>query len=135
MITVFYDGSCGLCSREIAHYRRIAPDGVFDWCNIVQHEAHLAREGVAVQDAMQSLHALDHYGRIHTGVDAFVLIWQHIPSWHLAATFVSQPIIKTIAAALYRYFADWRFRRGTACKIDRTTPKQTACVGKELVNR
>ena len=30
MITVFYDGKCGLCSKEIKYYRRIAISGVFD---------------------------------------------------------------------------------------------------------
>ena len=29
MITVFYDGKCGLCRREIAHYMRIAPAGIY----------------------------------------------------------------------------------------------------------
>ena len=34
MITVFYDGKCGLCAREIGYYRRIAPDGVFVWQDV-----------------------------------------------------------------------------------------------------
>lgn len=30
MITVFYDGKCGLCSKENNHHRAIAPDGIFN---------------------------------------------------------------------------------------------------------
>ena len=29
MIKVFYDGKCGLCSKEINHYRKIAGAGIF----------------------------------------------------------------------------------------------------------
>ena len=28
-VTVFYDGKCGLCSREINHYKKIAPNGKY----------------------------------------------------------------------------------------------------------
>ena len=28
MIEVFFDGKCGLCSKEIAYYQSIAPSGV-----------------------------------------------------------------------------------------------------------
>ncbi|MEC9079196.1 MAG: DCC1-like thiol-disulfide oxidoreductase family protein, partial [Pseudomonadota bacterium] len=31
MITVFFDGKCGLCSREIRHYQKIAPAERFCW--------------------------------------------------------------------------------------------------------
>ena len=27
LVTVFYDGKCGLCSKEINHYKKIAPTG------------------------------------------------------------------------------------------------------------
>ena len=27
--TVFYDGKCGLCSKEINHYKKIAPNGKY----------------------------------------------------------------------------------------------------------
>ncbi|MDV2858555.1 DCC1-like thiol-disulfide oxidoreductase family protein [Oceanimonas sp. CAM02] len=31
MLTVFYDGRCGLCDREIAFYRRRAKPGSVRW--------------------------------------------------------------------------------------------------------
>ena len=36
MITVFYDGKCGLCSKEINHYRKVAPSGIFSWQDITE---------------------------------------------------------------------------------------------------
>jgi len=34
MITVFYDGQCGLCLKEINHYKKIAPPNIFEWKDI-----------------------------------------------------------------------------------------------------
>ena len=34
MITVFYDGKCSLCSKEIKYYRNIAPVETFYWLDI-----------------------------------------------------------------------------------------------------
>lgn len=135
MITVFYDGACGVCSREIRHYQRIAPDGVFNWCDIMQEQARLAEAEFSLEDAMLTLHALDHYGRAHKGVDAFILIWRHIPTWQFAAILVSLPVIKPITEALYRRFADWRFRRSNTCEIDPAQPKKNAQPNKELANQ
>jgi predicted DCC family thiol-disulfide oxidoreductase YuxK len=33
-LTLFYDGLCPLCSREIAHYRRRMPEGAADFIDI-----------------------------------------------------------------------------------------------------
>jgi DNA-binding transcriptional LysR family regulator len=33
-IKVFYDGKCGLCSKEINYYIRIAPINTFDWYDV-----------------------------------------------------------------------------------------------------
>ena len=37
LVTVFYDGKCGLCSREINHYKKIAPNGKYQIWDIVSH--------------------------------------------------------------------------------------------------
>ena len=34
MIEVYFDGKCGLCSKEIAYYQSIAPSGIFVWMDI-----------------------------------------------------------------------------------------------------
>ena len=33
-IKVFYDGKCGLCSKEINYYKKISPDNLFEWYDI-----------------------------------------------------------------------------------------------------
>jgi len=117
MISVFYDGKCGLCRREIAHYKRIAPDGVFDWVDITVDATTVQKLGISYADGLKLLHATDAAGKLYVGVDAFVLIWKQIPLWQILGAFVSLPFIRPIAKIAYRAFAAWRFNRLAHCQI------------------
>ena len=111
MIRVFYDGKCGLCRREIDHYKRVAPEGVFEWVDITVDPSVTQHIGISYADGLRLLHAEDAQGRLHVGVDAFLLIWQQIRRWRILATIVSLPIIRPVANSAYRRFAAWRFKR------------------------
>lgn len=117
MITVFYDGKCGLCSKEIDHYRRIAPDGIFDWQDITVSDGQLKASGIELSDGLKLLHVKDKTGQIHIGVDAFIVIWKQLKRWRILAAIVSLPIVKPMAQWIYRTFADWRFNRLSHCQL------------------
>lgn len=117
MITVFYDGKCGLCSREINHYRKVAPLGIFDWQDITESSVELEKVDLSVADALKELHATDHEGSLYKGIDAFILIWNHMHRWHILAAMVSLPIIYRVASFVYQRFAKWRFNRLDYCQL------------------
>ncbi|MBA4275008.1 MAG: DUF393 domain-containing protein [Alphaproteobacteria bacterium] len=117
MITVFYDGKCGLCRREIAHYKKTAPEGVFDWVDITTDTTLLEQRGISYTDALKRLHVVDAQGKLHVGVGAFSIIWQQMPRWRILAAIVSAPIIRSLAQMLYDAFARWRFNRLSHCKV------------------
>ncbi|MEM8844286.1 MAG: DUF393 domain-containing protein [Pseudomonadota bacterium] len=119
MIQVYYDGKCGLCSKEINHYRKIAPAGVFDWKDVTQpqYAAELKEEGISLSDGLRSLHAKDVTNTLHRGVDAFILIWNNLGRWKILGFIVSLPIIKQCARLIYRKFANWRFARLEHCQL------------------
>ena len=117
MITVFYDGQCGLCRREIEYYQRIAPSGLFDWVDIAGNAVPLAPFGISESAALRQLHARDATGQWHIGVDAFLLIWRQLDHWWLLAVLVSVPGIKACARFCYRWFANYRFARLTHCQL------------------
>lgn len=124
MITVFYDGLCGLCSREIAFYRRLSPRAPIAWCDIARDPAPLEQRGISQADGLYFLHAEDSAGHMHVGLDAFVLIWRHFTGWRLLADFVRLPGIRPAADRLYRWFAAYRFKRLGHCQaaLDRAAP-------------
>jgi predicted DCC family thiol-disulfide oxidoreductase YuxK len=111
MISVFYDGGCGLCSREIAYYKRIAATDRFAWIDISRDHRKLADIGIAYESAMKHLHVEDDNRTIHRGVDAFILIWTHLPYWKAAGRMAAFPPIKWLLTKAYDFFAEWRYRR------------------------
>ena len=117
MITVFYDGKCGLCSKEINHYQKIAPEGVFDWQDITESADDLEQQGVSLSEGLKLLHAKDSNGKMHIGVDAFILIWKQLKRWSVLAFIVGLPIMRQIANVAYRTFANWRFKRLKHCQL------------------
>jgi predicted DCC family thiol-disulfide oxidoreductase YuxK len=117
VITVFYDGKCGLCRREIDHYKRVAPEAVFHWVDITIDAAELEKLGISYADGLRVLHARDSDGKIHRGIDAFILIWQQMPRWRLLARIIALPIIRMVANKAYDGFAVWRFERLNHCQL------------------
>ena len=111
MITVFYDGKCGLCRREIAHYQRIAPAGRFEWVDITTTPEPFTALGFAVTDGLKALHVRDATLNIHIGVDGFIVMWRALTRWRLLALLVALPIIRPLARACYALFAKWRFKK------------------------
>lgn len=117
MITVYYDGKCGLCSKEINYYRKIAPDGIFDWQDITESADELTAQGVTLSEGLRLLHVKDNDQCMHVGVDAFILIWRQLKIWRLLAWFVSLPGIRQISNFGYRIFANKRFDRLEHCQL------------------
>ncbi|HAI32111.1 MAG TPA: DUF393 domain-containing protein [Thalassospira sp.] len=117
MITVFFDGKCGLCSREINYYRNIAPKGVFEWRDVTEHAGDLEKHGISLVEGLKQMRALDSDGQWHAGADAFILIWRQLDRWRVLAAVVALPVIRQIANLVYRLWAAWRFKHLTHCQI------------------
>ena len=117
MIIVFYDGKCGLCSKEINYYRKIAPPGVFNWQDITVSMKDLKKEDVSLTMGLKFLHAKDHNGQMYIGVDAFILIWKQLKRWRVLAILVRLPLLYQMTKILYYFFANWRFKRLQHCQL------------------
>ena len=117
MIIVYYDGKCGLCSKEIRYYQRIAPENRFIWLDIASEPHHLDNLPITQADALRRLHAkIPNLGYVQ-GVDAFCAIWRELPKWRWLAVFASLPLIKQIATICYNRYADYRFAKNAHCQI------------------
>jgi predicted DCC family thiol-disulfide oxidoreductase YuxK len=109
-ITVFYDGKCSLCAKEIAHYQKIAPAEQFYFCDITQDSKSFTRLGFDTATGLKQLHVLNGQGRIKIGLDAFITIWRELKGWKYLAWLTNLPLIHFILSHIYKAFAAWRYK-------------------------
>lgn len=64
MIQVFYDGKCGLCSKEINHYKKIAPKNIFQWIDVNDSKVNFDKQPFDKVEALKFLHVKDNNGNI-----------------------------------------------------------------------
>jgi len=120
--TMFFDGGCPLCNREVAHYRRLDRRGRIRWVDITNHPETLSEHGIAYATAMERLHALGEDGQIVSGVPAFVTIWRQLPGYRHPARIVEGLGLVPVLDWFYTRFAVWRLKRrcvGGACDLPR----------------
>lgn len=111
-IKVFYDGQCGLCAKEIGHYKKIAKPGLFDWIDITEDADLFEKLGFKLEEGLKILHVQTRDGDIKKGVDGFIIIWQNLgKNWATLGFLIRVPIIKQATGILYLLFAKWRFKK------------------------
>lgn len=110
-LTVFYDGSCRVCSGEMAHYRKMKHGGRLLFIDISAPDFEAEGYGISHRQFMEQMHAIDQNGRIFRGVDAFRAIWQAFPDspiFRLLSRLLALPGISGISRIAYRAFAAGR---------------------------
>ena len=117
MIKVFYDGKCGLCAKEINHYKKIAPKDIFEWVDVTEDSKLLEQHNITLEDALRRLHAIDNSNQLHIGAQSFILIWKQMRYFKVLGYLVSLPVIKQAISYMYNKFADWRFNRLEHCQV------------------
>ena len=117
MITVYFDGKCGLCSKEIRYYQRIAPAGIFTWHDIATDPAPLKSLAISQEAALRRLHATDKSGKLYIGVAAFGLMWRALRYWAVLGWVVRLPVVSHLASFAYNAFADYRFKKLPHCQV------------------
>jgi len=116
LISVYYDGKCGLCSREIGYFKKRVPKHPIVWHDIANEPSSLSDTGLSQAEALLYMRVRDAQGELQSGVDAFVVLWGQFSGWSLLARFVSLPGIYGLARRLYRFFARRRFDRHPHCR-------------------
>jgi predicted DCC family thiol-disulfide oxidoreductase YuxK len=76
-LTVFHDGSCPLCRREIALARKMA-EGV-DFVDVSRAGTSDVAPGLPGNVAMQRFHVRRADGATLSGAAAFIEMWSHVP--------------------------------------------------------
>lgn len=76
--TVYYDGSCPICSKEIALYQAWRGGEHMNWVDASQCEQEALGADLTRAQALARLHCRDQAGNLIDGARAFVTIWSHL---------------------------------------------------------
>lgn len=102
--TVYYDGQCPLCSKEIAHLQnKVCPLEFVDAHSdapLPQHKAQL----------LEQLHVVTSTGQTLVGLDANIFMWRNSRNAWLA-TFFSLPVVYFVAKRVYALWAKKRYQK------------------------
>ncbi|WP_348272808.1 thiol-disulfide oxidoreductase DCC family protein [Pannonibacter tanglangensis] len=107
-LTVYFDGACPLCSREIAWYRSCRGADTVAWVNVAEtprmppdldRETALARFHVRLAD-----------GTLVSGAAGFAALWRRLPAFRLLGWIVSFRPVTALAERAYLLFLPLRAR-------------------------
>jgi predicted DCC family thiol-disulfide oxidoreductase YuxK len=107
-LSVFFDGLCPLCSREIEHYRKLKGSSSIQWVDITRPEFDAVKEGLDPKLVHKFFHVKTQDGEIVAGVDAFIEIWKRLPSLKAWVELSRLPGVKSVMKAGYAVFAQVR---------------------------
>ena len=118
--TVYFDGACPVCSREMAVYQRAAGAERIAFVDAAAcREARVAPD-LARAAALDSLHVRRPDGTLVSGAAAFAELWKTLPRWAWLGRFAALPGVRQAAELAYRGFqrarrlGPWRRARGEA---------------------
>lgn len=130
-LTVYYDGYCPLCSREIANYKRLKLDTNIVWLDLAADADALQNESFNMTQALNLLHIKDAQGTLHIGLAAHLLLWQLLPGfqWRTRVLSKSETLLR-LCNQIYIFFTRhrpglWRralvdVQRGTKASATKT---------------
>lgn len=89
LLTVYFDGSCPLCQREIALYQRQRGAQRIVWHDVSQSAPACA--DLSCEAALRRFHVRDAQGRLHSGAAGFARLWRSLPAWRALGWLASLP--------------------------------------------
>lgn len=105
-LTVWHDGACPLCRREIALMRRLDRRGAIDFVDVTDPHAACP---IDRRDLLARFHACED-GRLLSGAAAFAAMWRAIPLLRPFGLLARNGAVLAILERLYLTFLEVRPR-------------------------
>jgi ubiquinone biosynthesis monooxygenase Coq7 len=78
-LTVYFDGACPVCSREVALYQRQTGAERCQWVDVSACEPSALGAGLGRDQALARMHVRQADGELVSGAKAFAALWQALP--------------------------------------------------------
>ena len=91
--TVYYDGSCPLCAREIAFYQGCRGANSLLWVDVSALPDKAITAGLSRSEALARFHVRTPDGQIFSGGQGFAHLWYALPRMRpLGRLFLNRPL-------------------------------------------
>jgi demethoxyubiquinone hydroxylase (CLK1/Coq7/Cat5 family) len=104
LLTVYFDGACPICRREIAVYRAQPGGDRLHWLDAAAASSHELGPGLDRASALARMHVRLPDGRLVAGAGAFVEIWRALPRWRWLGHLASPAPVRALADVAYAVF-------------------------------
>ena len=110
--TIFHDGACPLCRREVAFLRRRDHAGRLHFIDIASEKFDASAYGLDARAVMREIHGLDAHKRVLRGPELFRAAYEIVGlGWLWRWT--AWPVARPLTNAAYRIFARLRVPIGS----------------------
>jgi demethoxyubiquinone hydroxylase (CLK1/Coq7/Cat5 family) len=103
-LTVYFDGACPVCSREIATYRRQAGAEACTWVDVSACESAALGQDLSREQALARMHVRRADGTLVSGAAAFAQMWQSLPATRWLGRVAGWPPVTAVLELAYRAF-------------------------------
>jgi len=112
--TVYFDGACPVCTREIAVYQQALGGQDIRWVDAASCEPCEFGPGLNREAALARLHLRNRDGQLVSGAAAFTALWKQLPRWRWLGVAFGSGLRLAVLEFAYRLFLWLRrvWRRG-----------------------
>ena len=101
-LTVYFDGSCPLCQREIALYRGLNSLHPIQWVDV--SSGFVCDSELSCEVAMRRFHVRTAQGQLLSGARAFSALWRCFRGWRVLGWATSVAPMWWLTEGAYRLF-------------------------------
>jgi len=106
--TVFFDGQCPLCSREIGFYQRQGGAEAINWVDVTKVNLNDLPSSLTRENALARFHVLTAKGKLISGGEAFSSLWLSLPAFNWAGRLFRLSFLSSFLEVGYRIFLPCR---------------------------
>ncbi len=107
-LTLYYDGQCAFCTREVARLAGWDRAGQLAFVDIAQAGFDPSHLGAGMAELNRQMHSQTAQGRVLVGIDSMLAAYQLVGRgalvWPLRA-----PLLRPLLSCMYRLFARHRY--------------------------
>lgn len=100
--TVYFDGGCPLCRREVAHYRALDGAEAITWVDVASSDPSMLGPGLTREAALVRMHLRGGDGSLVSGAAAFAALWSALKPYAWLGRLASRPPVLACLELGYR---------------------------------